>query len=77
MGKLIWNEQRKLAEGINSPISFITSANLKKKSPEKKPAKKEPSLKGKVLMEHFPGATEKELDYREISQRIKPNFDVK
>ena len=40
MGKLIWNEYGSLAEKINSPISFITGANLKKKPPEKKPEKK-------------------------------------
>ena len=30
MGKLIWNDSG-LAEKIDSPISFITGANLKKK----------------------------------------------
>ena len=44
MGKLIWNESRDLAEAINSPVSFITGANLKKKPPKKKPDKK-PSKK--------------------------------
>jgi hypothetical protein len=45
MGKLIWNESGNLAEVINSPVSFITGANLKKKV--KKPVKKDPPKKGK------------------------------
>jgi hypothetical protein len=38
MGKLIWNKSG-LAEKINSPVSFITGANLKKK-PQKKSERK-------------------------------------
>jgi hypothetical protein len=33
MGKLIWNGYD-LAEKINSPTSFVTGANLKKKPPK-------------------------------------------
>ncbi len=33
MGKLIWNESHNLAEGMSSPVSLITGANLRKNSP--------------------------------------------
>jgi hypothetical protein len=40
MAKLIWNESRNLAEGISSPTSLLTGANLRKKDPKKEPEKK-------------------------------------
>jgi hypothetical protein len=40
MGKSNWDVSGNLASKINSPISFITGANLKKKPPKKKPEKK-------------------------------------
>jgi hypothetical protein len=39
MGKLIWNGYG-LAERIDSPVSIITGANLRKKDPKKEPGKK-------------------------------------
>jgi len=42
MGKLIWNESGDLWKRIDSQVSFITGANLKKKDPDKKPIKKKP-----------------------------------
>ena len=39
MGKVIWKGFG-LAEKINSQVSFITGANLKKKPPKNKPEKK-------------------------------------
>jgi hypothetical protein len=40
MGKLIWNEYGSLYEKLDSPTSFLTGANLRKKDPKKKPEKK-------------------------------------
>jgi hypothetical protein len=46
MGRLIWNGSGNLAELINSPTSFLTGANIRRKDPKKKP-KEEPQAPAK------------------------------